>query len=166
MSKLTPKQRMFVEQYLIDLNATQAYKRAGYSAKTDRVAGVESHKLLKNPKIEAAIAKAMDERSKRTEVTADRVLQELAKVGFSNITDFMEWQNGDIRLKDSSEIDGAVIQEVSESTLANGTTNFSFKLHNKMDALKSLGKHLGMFDKQQEDQTDVVDEWVEAMSDE
>ncbi|PAE74486.1 terminase small subunit [Bacillus velezensis] len=51
MSKLTPKRKRFVDEYLIDLNATQAYIRAGYKVKSESVAAVESHKLLRNPKI-------------------------------------------------------------------------------------------------------------------
>lgn len=158
--KLTPKQKSFVDNYLIDLNATQAAERAGYSKKT---AYSQGQRLLKNVEIQKAIQKAMDRRSKRTEITADRVIQEFAKIGFADITDFVEWENNRVRLKNSSEIDGAVIQEVSESTLANGTVNLSFKLYNKLDALKSLGKHLGVFDKAQDEQSDVVDDWVQAM---
>lgn len=72
---LTAKQQRFVEEYLIDLNATRAYKAAGYSVKSDNAAAVEGHKLLRNPKIASEVQKAMDERSERTEITADMVLR-------------------------------------------------------------------------------------------
>lgn len=72
---LTAKQKRFIEEYLIDLNATRAYKAAGYSVKSDNAAAVEGHKLLRNPKIASEVQKAMDERSERTEITADMVLR-------------------------------------------------------------------------------------------
>ena len=71
-AKLTPKQAMFVKEYLIDLNATQAAIRAGYSEKTARVIGIEN---LSKPVIENAIQEAMDKRSEKTEITADYVLE-------------------------------------------------------------------------------------------
>lgn len=156
--KLTEKQKRFVEEYLIDLNATQAYKRAGYSASNDNVAGVEAFKLLKNPKITDAIQQAKNKRSERTEVTQDRVLKELAKVGFADIKDYLSFgtqlttvgfnDKGErivdyahvVSLKESDQVDGAIISEVS---LKDGT--LKFKLHDKMKALEGLGRHLGMF---------------------
>ena len=72
--KLTPKQEMFVKEYLIDLNATQAYLRAGYKV-SENVAAVNAKRLLSNAKIDAAIQKAVNKRAERTEITADKVLQ-------------------------------------------------------------------------------------------
>jgi phage terminase small subunit len=68
---LTPKQHRFVDEYLIDLNATQAAIRAGYSERTAYSIGDEN---LKKPEIASVIQAAMDERSQRTEITADYVL--------------------------------------------------------------------------------------------
>jgi phage terminase small subunit len=82
--KLTPKQRRFTEEYLIDLNASKAATRAGYSKRT---AAVAASKNLGKPEIAAAIAVAQAERSKRTEITADKVLREFADIGFRNIPD-------------------------------------------------------------------------------
>lgn len=73
-NKLTPKQEMFVKEYLVDLNATQAYLRAGYSVKSEDVAGVNANRLLGNAKIKNAIQEAMNIRAKKTEITADYVL--------------------------------------------------------------------------------------------
>ena len=84
MRDLTPKQARFVEEYLIDLNATQAAIRAGYSEKTARAMG---HENLTKPDIEEAIADALKARRQRTEVTQDRVLEELAVLAFAPITD-------------------------------------------------------------------------------
>lgn len=82
MTKLTAKQEMFVREYLVDLNATQAALRSGYSAKTARAIGTEN---LSKPAIGQAIAEAMKNRARRTEITADRVLQELARIAFFDI---------------------------------------------------------------------------------
>lgn len=83
MSKLTEKQKRFCEEYLIDLNATQAYLRAGYKAKSNEIARVESHKLLTKPNIQQYIEELRAEQSKRTEITADKVLEELGSVAFN-----------------------------------------------------------------------------------
>jgi phage terminase small subunit len=156
--KLTEKQKRFVEEYLVDLNATQAYLRAGYKAKNENIAGVEAFKLLRNPKIEESVRLAMENRSKRTEITQDRVLQELAKIGFADIKNYLSFNTalttvgyddkGErivdyatvVQLKDSEEVDGAVISEIS---LKDGA--LKFKLHDKMKALQDIGRHLGMF---------------------
>ena len=77
---LTPKQKIFADEYLIDLNATRAYKVAYPSCKKDDSAAVNGSKLLRNTKVAEYIQERMKERSKRTEITQDRVLQELEKL--------------------------------------------------------------------------------------
>ena len=77
---LTPKQKIFADEYLIDLNATRAYKVAYPSCKKDDAAAVNGSKLLRNTKVAEYIQERMKERSKRTEITQDRVLQELEKL--------------------------------------------------------------------------------------
>ncbi|NPV26402.1 MAG: terminase small subunit [Firmicutes bacterium] len=147
MVKLTPKQQRFVEEYLIDLNATAAAIRAGYSAKTAHEQGAQLFSIRE------AIDKAIAERSKRTGINQDRVIREYARIGFAKITDFVEWDDfGSIRLKpscDLSEDDAAAIIEVSETEieLPSGGTKRTrkIKLHGKCPALEKLGKHLGMF---------------------
>lgn len=76
---MTPKQEAFVREYLIDLNATAAYKRAGYVAKGN-AAEVSAHRLLRNPKVAAAIQSGMDARAERTQITADYVLSGIREV--------------------------------------------------------------------------------------
>jgi len=150
MAKLTPKQKAFVEEYLIDLNATQAAIRAGYSKKTARKIGQEN---LTKPDIQKAIQAAMDERSKRTEVTADRVIKELAKIAFADIRDFVMWDENGVEILPSADVDGTVLAEVSETiniqTFPNGgeveKRQKKVKLHDKMKALELLGKHLALF---------------------
>lgn len=157
--KLTKKQRLFCEEYLIDLNATRSYMAAGYSVKSDNAAGVEGHKLLRNPKIDLYLNQRMKEREKRTEITQDKVLKELAKIGFADIKDYLEYKTAKtvvmydeegepiidyrqiIDVIDSKDVDTSIIQEVSIGK--DGT--FKFKLYDKQKALVDIGKHLGMF---------------------
>lgn len=86
-NKLTPKQRRFIDEYLIDLNATQAAIRAGYSQKTADRIGPE---LLGKTCVQAAIQGAMSKRQKRTGITQDKVLEEIGKVAFHDAGDCSE----------------------------------------------------------------------------
>lgn len=85
--KLTPKQETFVREYLIDLNATQAAIRAGYSAKT---AEQQGPRLLGNVRVSAAISKAMRERIERTQIDADWVLKRLAQDATADLADLYD----------------------------------------------------------------------------
>lgn len=145
MSELTDKQRRFVEEYLVDLNATQAAIRAGYSRDTAGSIGSEN---LKKPEIAAAVAKAQEARAQRTEVTADRVLQELALIGFSDPRALMTWGAGGVILRESTELtdaEAALLSEVAETK-----DGMRVKLHSKLDALGKLGQHLGLFKERHE----------------
>lgn len=162
-NELTAKQRAFVREYLIDLNATQAAIRAGYSEDTARSIGAEN---LTKPDVMAAIEAAMKLRSERTQITADMVLRELAKIGFSDIRRAVKWQSsliteednpdgGDtvifktivtnnVQLVSSEDIDDETAAAVSEIS-QNATGGLKIKLHDKRAALVDIGKHLGMF---------------------
>lgn len=74
---LTPKQQRFVDEYLVDLNGAAAYRRAGYAAKTDKVASAGAARLLANVSIAAAVAAAQGERKKRLELSQDTVVENL-----------------------------------------------------------------------------------------
>lgn len=144
MRKLTPKQQRFVEEYLVDLNATQAAIRAGYSPKT---AGQIGERLLKKVEIQQALAERMKARQERTEISQDRVLAELAKIAFGDQRAVMEWGPSGVKLRDSKSLtddQAAMVAEVSESVTAAGRT-LKLKTHDKVGALKLLGEHLGMF---------------------
>lgn len=88
MGGLTDKQKAFVAEYLVDLNATQAAIRAGYSSKTAARIAVE---LLNKTQVAAAIQQAQAQREKRTLITADRVLTELARIAFADARAVVEW---------------------------------------------------------------------------
>lgn len=145
-TKISGEQRrkIFVQEYLIDFNVTRAAKAAGYA---ERSAHVTGHNLLKDPKVQKAIQKAIDERSERTKVTQDRVVKELAKIAFADMRNFARWNAHGVDLIESrllSDEDAACISEVSQVDTQYGS-NIRIKLHDKMKALDALGRHLGMF---------------------
>lgn len=141
--KLTEKQQRFVDEYLIDLNATQAAIRAGYSAKT---ADQQGSRMLANVKVQQAIAERMAERSKRTGVNQDRVVLELSKIAFLKMTDVVD-RNGAIK-QDASEDDLSCIESIKYKESDNeygGSVEREVKVASKLKALELLGKHLGMW---------------------
>lgn len=144
MAKLTPKQQLFVEEYLIDLNGKQAAIRAGYSPKT---AEVQASQLLSKLKVRAAIDKALAERSKRTGVNADRVVRELARIAFANPTKIVDTATAE--LIDDDEDETAAIQSIKVKRFTNkdGDTSIEreIRFNDKTRSLELLGKHLGMF---------------------
>ena len=137
---LTKKQKLFVEEYLIDLNATQAAIRAGYSPASAKEIGSEN---LTKPDIASRINKAMAERSRRTGVNADRVIRELAKIAFINPSDLIDSETATVKPMAAAE-DTAVIQSVIVKCYNDGVER-EIKLADKLKALELLGKHLGMF---------------------
>lgn len=143
MAKLNEKQQCFVDEYLIDLNGTQAAVRAGYSAKT---ADVQASRLLGNDKVQQAISEHMAERSKRTGVNQDRVVLELAKIAFVKMTDIVDKQG---RIKTTATDDDLACIESVKHKKCNSSTGSSVerevKIASKIKALELLGKHLGMW---------------------
>ena len=149
---LTPKQQRFGEEYLIDLNATQAAKRAGYSEKTAFRIGTEN---LHKPAIQVAIQEALQKRSDRTEITADSVLRELAVLAFSDMAHYVQFNEAGNILLDFSQMPAGAsraIAEVVQDEYVDGkgeeartVKRTRFKLHGKQPALDSLAKHLGMY---------------------
>ena len=143
MARMTDRQKRFVEEYLIDLNATQAAIRAGYSPQTARDIGCEN---LTKPNIQNAIGKAIAERSKRTGINQDRVIQELAKLAFVKMTDVVD-SNGRIK-SNASDDDLSCIEGIkykSSSSESGSSIEREVKIASKLKALELLGRHLGMF---------------------
>jgi phage terminase small subunit len=150
--KLTPKQERFVAEYLIDLNATQAAIRAGYSAKTAQEQG---SRLLSNVMVAGAVKAKQARLADKYEVTADRVVRELALIGFANMLDYVQIDEQGLARVDLSGVDrdqAAAIHEIKvESVVGAGedpktVEKVTFKLADKRAALVDLGKHLGLFD--------------------
>lgn len=141
---MTKKQKRFVEEYLIDLNATQAAIRAGYSPDTAQQMGSEN---LSKPVIRNAVDKAIAERSRRTGINQDRVIRELAKVAFLNPVDVIDMDGATI-LGEANRDDTACIASVRVKIIPTddgAITEREVKTYDKLKALELLGKHLGMF---------------------
>lgn len=154
--KLTDKQQAFVEEYLIDLNATQAAIRAGYSEDTARSIGCEN---LTKPDIIDAIAEATAARSAHTQITQDRILQELARIGFSDLRKALTPGGHLLNPEDWDDDTAASISSIEVITNTKGEKDdkgrsaveytHKLKVWDKVSALEKMGKHLGMFtDKQ------------------
>ena len=140
---MTEKQKIFADEYLIDLNATRAYKVAYPSVKKDETAAQAGSRMLRNVKVAAYIQKRMEERQKRTEITQDRVLQELAAIAFAKATDYAEIKNECVRIRDTAELDEQQIRALAG--IEEGKFGIKVKLNDKEKALELLGRHLGMF---------------------
>lgn len=164
MAKLTAKQQRFCDEYLIDLNATQAAIRAGYSKKT---ANEQGARLLVNVSIQKKIFELQKEREKRTEITQDSVLRELALIAFAKASDYAKVVEKDAMV----EVDGNMVPVLDEdgnqvkyrtvepiltdeltedqkkaiAVIKKGRDGFEIKPYSKIQALELLGKHLGMF---------------------
>lgn len=143
MAKLTAKQERFIEEYQVDLNATQAAIRAGYSTAS---AGTVAGENMRKPQIRARIDTAMAELSKRTGVNQERVIRELARVAFVNAKDVVSMQDATI-LEDASQDDTATIASVKIKVVQGDfeSVEREVKFADKLKALELLGKHFGMF---------------------
>lgn len=141
---LTPKQAAFAAEYLIDLNATRAAIRAGYSQKTAYRIGAE---LLQKTSVSQAIQNAMAKRANRTEITADKVLTQYARMAFF---DLRTLYNADGTMKpvqewtDEAAAAVAVIETMEMGGDMSGVIR-KVKLVDKRASLADIGKHLGMF---------------------
>lgn len=140
---LTKKQELFIQEYLVDMNATQAYKRAGYAVKNDNVAHASAQRMLRNATVKKEIERQIDLRKRKLKVTAEDVIDELIKVGFTNITDVVNVKEGFVIAKDTDTLTENQQRAISE--IKQTDNGVSIKMHNKLGALKLLGQHLGIF---------------------
>lgn len=165
MAKLTDKQRTFVDEYLIDLNATRAYKAVYKNVKSDEVAAANASRLLGNAKVKEKIEERMADRAKRTEITQDKVLTELAKIAFANGADFAKVvqktrmiptfsqdgvQDGEKEIT-YEDVQVLATDQLPKDKLAaiSGIKatkeGIEVKMNDKVKALELIGRHLGMF---------------------
>lgn len=146
---MTERQKRFAEEYLIDLNATRAYKAAYPNVKKDETAAAAAARLLKNVKVKAYIDEQMQKRAKRTEVTQDKVVAELAKIAFAQITDFVEIDSrNNVIIRSTDEMDKNKIGAIAG--IKEGQNGIEVKMNDKEKALELLGRHLGMWNDKQE----------------
>lgn len=156
---MNDRQRRFVSEYLIDLNATQAAIRAGYSPKT---AQEQSSRLLSNVMVQEALSQEQQARSVRTQITQDRVIQEIARLGLSDIRGVFsesgsllppgEWSDDLSAAVASIEVD----QRKEPSEDGERYTVTKLKLWDKNAALEKLCKHLGLYERDNEQKQIVV----------
>ena len=140
---MTEKQKIFADEYLIDLNATRAYKVAYPKVKTDKTAAQAGSRMLRNVKVERYIQERMQARQERTEITQDRVLEELAAIAFARTTDYAEVKDGRVLLKNTENLNEQQIRAIAG--IKDGKYGIEIKLNDKEKALELLGRHLGMF---------------------
>lgn len=154
MKKNAPRREMFPKEFAVDLNATKAAERCGYSNKCARNAGA---RLMANANIQAAIRELMEKRQERLEITADKWLRELAIIGFSDIANYIDidQDTGSIRAKSFDEMpketsraletikEDRMIREDSKGEDSIINSKVTFKMHGKLEALKMIGQHLG-----------------------
>jgi phage terminase small subunit len=168
-NQLNDRQRNFIREYLdpngANLNGTQAAIRAGYSAKT---ANEQAARLLAKASISDEIERQRARRTDRLQITADRVLKELALLGFSNMQDYIRVTEAGSALVDLSELDrerAAAIQEITVEEYVEGrgddaerVRKTKFKLADKRGSLELLGKHLGVFENTGQEKRDLLQE--------
>ena len=140
---MTEKQKIFADEYLIDLNATRAYRKAYPSVKKDETAAQAGSRMLRNVKVAEYIAERMQARQERTEITQDRVLEELAAIAFARATDYAEVKDDQVFIKDSAGLSENQIKAIAG--IKPGKFGIEVKLNDKEKALELLGRHLGMF---------------------
>lgn len=147
---LSPKQERFAAEYLVDLNATQAAIRAGYSAKTAKEQGA---RLLTNVHIQAAVQKRRQQHQENTGLTVERVLQEAMRLAFFDIRKLADAEGNPIPISQLDDDTAAAIQGLELATERSRgedpveTVVRKYKAADKNSALERLFKHLGLFAK-------------------
>lgn len=145
------KQQRFVDEYLIDLNATQAAIRAGYSPRT---AASQGERLLRNAEIRAAVTEGRRRQQERTEINADRVLKEYARLAFSDIGQVLDFDGVEPRLRPVNQIPADARRAIASVKVrrfwegsgedAREVEMTEFRLWEKLGALRALADHLGL----------------------
>lgn len=186
---MTDAQKRFCDEYLIDLNATRAYKVAYLRCKKDETASVNASKLLRNTKVQEYISKKQKEIEKRTEVTQDMVIQELASIAFSKVSDYVKLKKMkknvpvfdgedivDYKEEEYMGIEFAPTDELTEvqkkalAGIKEGKFGIQVDSCDKVRALELLGRHLGIFSdkldvnvKEKEEKKNAISDILEQM---
>lgn len=139
MNALNDKQKRFCEEYLIDFNATQAAKRAGYS---DKTAYSQGHRLLKHVEASKYLKELAEKLTLRTNITAEEVFSKAADILRSSLGTFLDFKGSTVTLKnkeDLSERDISLLKEISETK-----DGIKIKLHDRYRVLELMFKHFGL----------------------
>lgn len=158
---MTKKQKIFADEYLIDLNATRAYRVAYPSVKKDETAAQAGSRMLRNVKVQEYISERMQERQQRTEVTQDMVVKELAAIAFSRATDYAAVKGGTVCIKDTDSLSDEQIRAIAG--IKEGKNGIEIKLNDKEKALELLGRHLGMWNDKLDINTPAIDDSIKEM---
>ena len=162
---MTEKQKIFADEYLGDLKATRAYLVAYPSVKKEQTAAAAGARLLRNVKVASYIAERMEERQKRTEVTQDRVVQELAAIAFAKATDYVTIKsNGPaavVMIKSTEDLSDEQVRAIAG--IKEGANGIEVKLNDKQKALELLGRHLGMWNDRLDINAPAIDDSIKEM---
>ncbi len=154
---LTAKQRIFINEYLKDMNATRAYMVAYPHIKSEKSGASAASRMLRNVKVKSEIEKRMRARERRLEVKQDDVLRELIAMAFSDITDYTnivthtekDPVTGKRKREQSLEItdtaDLTKMQKKAISCIKNGKYGIEVRLEDKLKAIELLGRYMGMW---------------------
>ena len=150
--KTSLRQQIFAREYVIDMNGTRAAIAAGYA---EKAAAQASSQLLRNTKVSKLIDELQSKRASKLEIKAEKIAEELARIGFANMHDYMSVDDDGKPFLDLSALtrdQAAAIQEIREDTTGGSgdgerklVVRTTFKLADKRGALELLGRHLGMF---------------------
>lgn len=170
MVKLTPKQVLFCKEYIKDFNASRAALAAGYSKQTAYAMGAEN---LKKPQIQGYINQITKKKVEKLDISAEKVIEEIAKIAFSNVDDLGEWdENGVFVLKSSEEMSDAAkaaISTINYSATKMGEslvkTDLKITKESKLKALELLGKYTGAFNKDESEKQNIniqIADWLRS----
>jgi len=142
LRELSARQRLFVESYLADGDATAAALKAGY-CRTQ--AAKEGRRLRRLPQVEKALAAGLRAKALRERVNESQVRQELARIAFADISEFLSWDDEGVHLRPMDELTAdqtACVAEIVEGAGKTGKT-LRVKLHGKLAALAALSRLFG-----------------------
>ena len=140
-AKLTRKQRQFVQEYLLDYSASAAARRAGYSKRTARVIGFEN---LTKPAIAAEISRVVEEKKRFADITRERVLEEMRRLAFAQMTDMVTLKGGWVVVKDTESLTTEQKSAISQIRQKKDG-EIEVKFYDKQKSLEMLAKYLGIF---------------------
>ena len=158
---MTKKQKIFADEYLIDLNATRAYRVAYPSVKKDETARANGSRMLTNANVVQYISERMQERQQRTEVTQDMVVKELAAIAFARATDYAAVRGGTVCIKDTDSLSDEQICAIAG--IKEGKFGVEIRLNDKEKALELLGRHLGMWNDKLDIKAPAIDDSIKEM---
>lgn len=154
--------RLFVAEYLVDFNGVRAARAAGHQGKASSLA-VTASRYLAAPEVQKLLKRAMEERIKKTGITAAQIVRELGRLGFSDITELCKWdEHGNLTIKPSARINRRIaraIKEISRTWTEDGPV-LKIKLHDKVKPLELLGRHTGALDSKPNDDAEADGERV------